>query len=470
MLMSILTAGAFAVSTAAQVTGNLKLDAWVWPQTTSFETTVLDIGLEAWLDLEIKLSGLSFSNRVAFGIAGIEHYIASLETTLGPVELNDQFAFAVPYIDCPGYRPWIFRTIDFFSALKGFESCKPIGELLFVGKRIKADIALGGLEFAALAMLEDVNFPSPMAKATDGLPTDPLQTYGDDYRVQDQEFRFGGILELSGTTVSGIRITAKTGICADWDITIFTGFWGRYFNMKGLEWGPAKYIKKHVWYEEVCLNPRLEFTKEYLAVEGISPIEGFIINSYLLFKPDLSEGIVGYLNFDLSLLNIGRLNGFLRFTGPKAVQLEPAYWGISGLGSPFLEFHLGGLTLIWEDVDADLAVDGADMITTSLVIPIQGVQSLFMAQFVPTVGMVRLLMVAGFLFSPASSGDMFEIAALWERGSPPTWAGELECTTINFRLKRDPEEGPELGLDVIFEAPGLSTINAWAKVEFSHGI
>jgi len=40
----------------------------------------------------------------------------------------------------------------------------------------------------------------------------------------------------------------------------------------------------------------------------------------------------------------------------------------------------------------------------------------------------------------------------------------------SLRLKRDPEEGPELGLDVIFEAPGLSTINAWAKVEFSHGI
>lgn len=461
----LLIASLFSTTVAAQVEGDFKLDIWLWPQTTASEASSMDIGLESWLNLEVELSGLTLSNHVAFGVAGIEHHIAALATVLGPLALEDEIAFAVPYIECPSYTPWIFRTIDYFAAIEGFDSCRPIGHLLFVNKRVQASMSLGGLDFSALMMFEDVNFPAPTAKATDRLPANPSYIYDDNY--QTQAFRLGGIVELSGTTVSGIRITSKTGICADWDITIYTGFWSRYFNMKGLEWGPAKYIKKHVWYEEVCLNSELEFTKEYIAIEDISPVEGLNLNSYLLFKPDLSQGIEGYLNFNLSLFDIGRLNGFLKITAPQSIQLDPAYWSTAGLGSPFVELYLGNLSVIWEDVDADLAITQTDMITTSLSILIQPMQFLSMNQFVPTVGLVRWLMVATLSLPQGSPSDMFEVAALWEQGTWPTWSGDLELSKINFRMKKELASQFKLGLDAVFEAEGLSALNGWIKTEFA---
>ncbi|HID55755.1 TPA: hypothetical protein EYP37_04440 [Candidatus Poribacteria bacterium] len=450
-----LALGIFFTSASAQVGGDLIFDIWMWPQTTASEMSPLDIDSETWLNLKVELSGLSFSNRVAMGIAGIEHYIADLKTALGPLELEDELAFAVPYIECPSYMPFKFMTIDFFAAYRGFDKCRPIGDLLFVSKRGKVDISFKGLTFSTLIILEDVNFPNPTAEATDGLPANPAYIYDDNY--QTQAFRLGAIVELSGTTASGVRVTSKTGFCARWDITIFTGFWGKYFNMKGLEWGPAKYIKKHAWYEEVCIDPKLESTKEYIAMEGLSPFEGLTLNLYLLFKPDLSQGLEGYLNFNLNLFDMGRLNGFLKFTGPEGIQLEPASWGLPGLGSPFIELYLlDNLTLIWEDVDADLAVDRADMITTSLSVPFQGVWFLLMNQFVPTVGLVRLLLEAD--LSP------LEVTALWERGTWPAWDGVLKFSKIDFKWKEVMNERLEFGIDALFDALGLSAINIRLKV------
>ena len=465
-LLALLALGIFSITASAQVVGNFKLDIWMWPQTTASETSPLDIGLGAWLNLDVKLSGLTLSSHAVLGIAGVEHYIADLEAALGPLKLKDELAFAVPYIECPSYMPYIFKTIDFFATYSGFDSCKPIGDLLFVGKRGKIDLSFGGLTFGTLLILEDVNFPSPTTKASDRLPAAPIYIYDDHY--QTQAFRLGAIVELSGTTPSGVRVTAKTGICADWDITIFTGFWRRYFNMKGLEWGPAKYIKRHAWYEEVCLNRKLEFSKEYLAIEGIVPFEGLMLNSYLLFKPDLSQGFEGYLNFNLSLFNIGRLNGFLKFTGPREIKLEPAYWGIPGLGSPFVELSpLDNLSFIWEDVDADLSINGADMITMGLSVPTQGMQLFFMTQSVPTVGLVRLLFEADIPFSHPPSRSILETMALWERGTWPTWAGDLTFSKLYLKWKEVMGDHLELGMDALFDLGGLETLNAWIEVGFA---
>lgn len=110
--------------------------------------------------MDITLSGMTVGNRLAMGISGLEHYIMSLASVIGPLDLESEFAFAVPFIGCPWYRPESYRYIDLFRVYGPFTDCRPVGEPLFVKKRVYSTLGEGIL-LESLLLLEDANFPKP---------------------------------------------------------------------------------------------------------------------------------------------------------------------------------------------------------------------------------------------------------------------------------------------------------------------
>jgi len=226
ILMAVLMAiGIYSAVASAGVEGSFTFDISLKPQTTVAEVSKFDIDFEGLLDLYITVSGLTFSHDLAFGVAGIEHYIANLETTLGALDLRDEFWFAAPY-DEDGNR---------------------LGDMQFVKKKVEAEMTIGGLTVSTLALFEDINFTHPYEPP-----------------VKDPVYRFGVIFTVSGATVSGIGVESITGICADPQV--------------------KNKVKKYWEYGRVCENQKLEFTVEKINITGI-PIAGVIIDSYTEFRP-----------------------------------------------------------------------------------------------------------------------------------------------------------------------------------------
>jgi len=232
LLLAMVACLATARAAKADISGSFAFDISLMPQTTTAEMSKFDFDFEGLLELNITLSGLTFGNDLALGIAGMEHYIASLSATLGALKLLDEFAFAAPY------NKYLER----------------IGGLLFVKKRVTLAFTVGGLTFKNLVIFEDVNFPSP-------------QTYHESipYTAGDQKFRFGSIITVSGTTGGGIKVTSITGICADPQ--------------------KANVIKKKVWTGRACDNEKLGFTVEKLILSDIS-VAGIKLRSETEFRPE----------------------------------------------------------------------------------------------------------------------------------------------------------------------------------------
>ncbi len=450
LLAMLMAVGIYSTVANAGVEGDFTLHIIGWPQTTSYEADKFDFDVEALLNLDFTLSGLTFSNDLAMGIAGIEHYIADIQTTLGAMNLYDEFAFAKPYINCNYWYP---------SKWKGPEvDCTPAGNVLFVKKRVTMEITLGGLTVSNLAIFEDIDFPQP---------TDT--TYTDDdasgyYDQPDQRFRFGDIITVSGTTVSGIEVTTKTGICADFDIYGGVYLWdilGKWGVYKVLESAPDNVIKKKKWSESVCENEKLEFTKEYIAVTGVTPMSGLTFNVHTIFNPSLAAPFTNFFGAVEAVytlpMNLGTAYVWLDFLQPKDLVFETPF--------PLVALTLGhGLQIVWQDLNASLGVDAGDYLLSTLLLQFQNVTMQNWLWSIVGTGMYYMHNEVDIPISYPEPIGTLTIDAYWYDADED---GNLEFEDIDFGVTKQFGEHNEFSFDAAFNEDGMYGVDFAITVLFS---
>lgn len=408
------------------------------------ETCKMDFDFEAWLTLNITLSGLTISQDLVFGMAGIEHYIFDVQTILGALELYDEFAFAAPYVGVYG----TYMGDYFFNWISPYTGGYRIGPLLFVKKRVTAEITIGGLSFKNLAMLEDVNFPDPKSSAAAGMTS---------YTAADQAFGFGDIMTISGTTISGISVTTQAGFCADW--RMYT-YYPKHQLLKYFEYDYNR-IKKKVWYETVqadcwkgivdeetgAYKPVLMFTKEIIAIQGIPLPSGITLDWVSVFST-VPYKLAGYpWNINPKYATYSPGTGKIPFFTDLVLQVP-----VMGMADFLIELWTDdidslwidkmiltlqlpehGYVIHWYDNDGDLTMTAADDVFLKGGFSFQdAVSANFFGWLIPTVGFYEMELNTIIPISwPAPYGNL-EFLWLW------AWDGEkMAWSEWGFKLYKE---------------------------------
>ncbi len=320
-LALVLVAGVATMS-KADVTGSFDIDIALDPQTNAFEAVIFDIDLQANLQVNVTLSGLTFGADLGFGTTGVEFAILSLTTNLGALSVFDQFVFAPPF------------GCDAFSAGGGDNTsgtvigqCAgqfvgPIGDadgdgesdnaVGFVKKRVEMELNIAGITLNNLALLEDVDFPDIHGAGGGTHEHDHFlasETYnfaggtdGTDNIIDNNvpTFGFGDVITLSGQTVSGISVTNIAGICADaQDVNRIKkrSFTGEVDNACA---GDSDAI-------DGTSEALLAFTVEKILIEGVE-IGGVTIDTALEFRP--GEGVSANFTLGFSVAGLANVTVF----------------------------------------------------------------------------------------------------------------------------------------------------------------
>jgi hypothetical protein len=459
LVAALLAVGIFSAVAKAGVEGDFTFHIIMWPQTVTSEVDKFDFDVEALLNLNITLSGLTFSNSLSMGIAGLEYYIGDIETILGALTIKDEFVFARPYVGlCAGPGWFFYAPSKWWAAYCGWPVPKPvpIGPMMFVKKRAYAEITIGGLTVTNLAMFEDINFPPPYAEEWPDKDGDGL------YEPEDQEFRFGDIVGLSGTTVSGIKVTAKTGICADWRIRpayyFFMG--GKHYLYKQLEY-TYNVIKKKIWWETVCENEKLEFSKEYLAIEGIkiSDILSLDVYSIVQFIP---LNVFTAIESTVQLFGVGQLYIWMDLVTPKDLVIETG----TPTGNPIVILNVGpGLTVAWLDVNNEhWPSDANDRVLVDTSMSLQNVNFATYISILVGTGITYMHNEVDIPISFPEPIGSLTIDVEWYRD---TATGHLKFEDVDFGMTKSFGEHNEFGINAAFNEEGLYGIDISISVSFS---
>ena len=318
---------AFGAATArADVTGSFTASVLVEPQTTATEIGPAVFDIENAINITVVISGLSTTLHSHFGLPGVEDVQLSYAATLGALDINGTFVFGRFAGTCA-------------LNVGGDETCEAVqnnpfpltDDLLFVKKRVKTSISLGGVSFDNLALFEDVNWPETQADTS--------------YQTDGQQFGFGDVLSLNGQTASGVTISAKTGICAS-----------RTPNV----------IKKHTWPYEVnplCVSaaesnetetkPNLLFDFEELTISGVPIAAGVSASAHVVCEQTTQCNMT---------------NSFT-FTGPMPLPFQASFTFVNlfslELGPLTLQFSTGpGTVAINFDPDGTITNISLDLSTT----------------------------------------------------------------------------------------------------------
>jgi len=341
-LALVLVAG-FAFVSKADVTGSFDIDIALDPQTNAFEAVVFDIDLQANLQVNVTLSGLTFGADLGFGTTGVEFAILSLTTNLGALSVFDQFVFAPPFgcDEFPSGGQCAGQFVGPIGDADGDETAdNAVG---FVKKRVEMELNIAGITLNNLALLEDVDFPD--INATNDHEHDHFTT-SDTYDLSDTNstindnvptFGFGDVITLSGQTVSGISVTNIAGICADAQ--------------------DVNRIKKRSFAGEVdavCAGDDdavdgtseglLAFTVEKILIEGVE-IGGVTIDTELEFRP--ASGVSADFTLGFSVAGLANVTVFASSTNITNLTLDTISTVVSA----------DNLTLVLNDFDGDLTID-----------------------------------------------------------------------------------------------------------------
>jgi len=245
VIAALLVGGIYTVANAG-VEGSFCFDFNITPQTTIAQVTKIDLNFEGILDLDITISGLTISTYMTFGMAGIETVVFDLETTIGFLDIYDEFWFSVPYAG-------------------DFKDTRLDDTLYFVKKRVNLTATLGGLTLNTLLIFEDLNFNYPYTHTP----------------VGEQNWAFGICTTISGETVSGIAITSTAGINCEPQLPNIIKKYGALGTVQTTEFG---------------------FTVEKIEISGIE-IAGVSITNYTEFRP--GAPITNTMTFSTTIMGIG---------------------------------------------------------------------------------------------------------------------------------------------------------------------
>jgi hypothetical protein len=142
-LAALLALSGGVIASSAELEGEPTLDILSIPETWLAEASPFYLDLESLLNLELTFHDLTITTDLAMGVSGIEHYATTISTMVGPLDVIDEFVFAVPYVDCYYYHP----SQEFPNGL----SCTSIGGLMFVKKRVNLATSIGGFSIKAMA-------------------------------------------------------------------------------------------------------------------------------------------------------------------------------------------------------------------------------------------------------------------------------------------------------------------------------
>lgn len=448
-LVALMAFGFWSYTTKADVTGSFTTWITMQPQTTSGETTAMDFDFEAELDLTVTISGLAMGHEVTFGVGGIEHYIMTLEATIGALEIKDEFVFATPYYNvqtsyfagCGYYGPC------FIHPKRGHYGGVRRGTMLFVKKRVAASMSIGGVTFSNLFMLEDTTFPSPTA-------TDP----GTDY--QTQHFAVGDIITIKGETPSGIMVQGITALCAD---EALFAIYPKHELLKIIEWD-YNLIKKKRWLQTVesdCygfgvdtdggFKPAFAFTKEVLSISNIPLPSGITMDTIGVFSSvpyKLDNYPWNCPGFGM-ICNVPAHTANIPFFIDTTIQIP-----IAGLADVLVELWTDDIDFIsldklvltfqlpehgwkvsWYDFDGDLTFTSNDAVIFTGGITLQGAFGLnAWAWMTPTVGLRYVELDARLPISWPEPYGLVELKSTWVETSTP---GQLEWANWSFRMKKE---------------------------------
>jgi len=354
----------FAAVTKADVTGSFDIHFQMIPEGLQTEAVQFYFDIQANLQVNVTLSGLTIGTDIGFGTTGIEFAVITLDTSLGALTVNDTFVFAPPFA-CDlethddGPYPMGSNTAEWSGQCPG-QYVTAIGEVGFVKKRIELELNIAGITINNLALFEDVDFPDIQGGSNH---EHDHFTSGDVYNVTswDSEvdnatptYGFGDVITLSGQTVSGITVTGRTNFCAS----------GR------------NYIKKRSWLYEVnkactaslgnTLDPAIEggaktgffFEEEYLGISGVN-LGGIDLDMDIYFWPllPLYASITG--SFDV--LDLASVEFSLTSTNITNLTLDDISFVVV----------TGNLILYLSDTDGDLQFDSTTAIFSGVLNPNQ---------------------------------------------------------------------------------------------------
>lgn len=404
----------FAITAKADVTGSFDIHITLDPEGNQTEAVKYFIDFQSNLQVNVTLSGLTFSMDLGFGTTGVEFAILGLTTNLGALAINDLFVFAPPF-GCTDFTGLTYAAAPAAGApylsndhgnIEGECEGKfvvPIGDsngdlivdndaVGFVKKRVEMELNIAGITLTNLALFEDVDFPD-IYGLREPIPGSGLFTndhehdhsdgsrlyniYGADNFVDNQTptFGFGDVITLSGQTVSGITVTGITGFCAD----------------------QRNRIKKRSWQYEVneactaslgnLLDPGIEedslgvgaktpllFEFETLIIEGIE-VGGVTIDIFTQWKPRFSftqSGFFTSITASFSVLDLADVSVALFSTSIMNLSADSIVVSIS----------TGNLTLVLYDcadfaagcafgLGADLTIDRVDAVLSLVLNPNQ---------------------------------------------------------------------------------------------------
>lgn len=273
-LLVVWLAGFTPVMAHADVTGSFGIEITLIPAGTQTAATKFFIDVQSNLQLDVTLSGLTVGVDARFGVSGIEFTTLRLTTTLGALEVFDEFVFATPFYNSSTSDP---VTTDEIHPTR-IQGSNVNNGPAFVKKRITLTLNVAGLTLTNLAIFEDVDFPNPLKYINPNYNPNGvdsmLDTGGRGLANQTPSFGLGDVITISGQTVSGIQISSSTGICVQLE---------------------ANVIKKRSWPESV--NPAcgamitsggtsssLLFDFESLKVENVT-IGAITIDSEIFWRP-----------------------------------------------------------------------------------------------------------------------------------------------------------------------------------------
>lgn len=316
----VLALALFHVNARADVTGSLDVDINLTPEGTQTEAVKYNIDLEANLQINITLSGMTLGADLGFGIPGIEFAILNLTAELGGLSIFDQFIFATPFA---------LVNDETVVTMNGDGQLNGVG---FVSKRIGLSLNLAGVNIENLAVFEDVDFPSPFTDEvvynlgyTNNIPGDQTPTWG-----------FGNQTTISGQTISGISVEGILGICFTDDL---------------------KEIKKRSFFGKVnpaCAGEPSPPEKSLLAfdfhswvIEGIN-LGGVDLEAEAIFTP-LAPATID-IGASFTLLDLVDIDVDLETSLPSVTSK----FRLSGLSA---SVSVGTLSISFSDTDGDLAFD-----------------------------------------------------------------------------------------------------------------